>query len=261
MVKCLCLKPCWCGGMIMLLVMCGRMIFSSVFAMGESSAMGLNDVPWVVSLPGLGIGIILAIFHVCGIVFVLRGRLKIAVRYVSAVTPRCLKCLIFVLSGPVELLFSACFIPSEVCSIVICMGVDFSLLVNLSMILYLRCVVCFTWFVHCLLKCSAFCFSVVAVLLSKVIAMLGVCGGFLCARPFKVFQSVWEFVLWSQLFVRCCFQSACLWFCISLSMFAFCCVRSGSLGFCCLVVLRCFIIFLMCSGSSFCVWCIFPFGI
>ena len=69
-----------------------------------------------------------------------------------------------------------------------------------------------------------------------------------------------EFVLWSQLFVRCCFQSACLWFCISLSMLAFCCVRSGSLGFCCLVVLRCFIMFLMCSGSSFCVWCIFPFG-
>ena len=47
--------------------------FSSVFAMGESSAMGLYNVPRVVSLPGLGIGIILAIFHACGIVFVLRG--------------------------------------------------------------------------------------------------------------------------------------------------------------------------------------------
>ena len=44
-VECLCLKPCWCGGMVVLLVMCGRMIFSSVFAMGESSAMGLYDVP------------------------------------------------------------------------------------------------------------------------------------------------------------------------------------------------------------------------
>ena len=43
-------------------------------------------------------------------------------------------------------------------------------------------------------------------------------------------------------------------------MFAFFCVISGSLGFCCLVVLRCFIMFLMCSGYSFCVWCIFPFG-
>ena len=26
-VECLCIKPCWCGSMIMLLVMCGRMIF------------------------------------------------------------------------------------------------------------------------------------------------------------------------------------------------------------------------------------------
>ena len=130
------------------------------------------------SLPGLGIGIILAFFHVCGIVFVLREMLKIAVRYVSAVTPRCLRCLIFMLSGPVELLFLACLIASEVCSVVFCMVVDFSLLVNLSMILYLRCVVCFTWFVNCLLKCSAFCLSIIAVLLSKVMVMLGVCGVF-----------------------------------------------------------------------------------
>ena len=78
--------------------------------MGESSAMGLYDVLIVVSLPGLGIGIILAIYHVCGIVLVLRERLNIAVKYVSAVTPRCLRCFIFMLSGPVELLFLACLI-------------------------------------------------------------------------------------------------------------------------------------------------------
>ena len=69
--------------------------------------------------------------------------------------------------------------------------------------------------------------------------MLGVCGVFLCARPFIVFQSVWVFVLWFQLSVMCCFQCACLWFCISLSMLVFCCAISGSLGFCCLVLLRC----------------------
>ena len=40
-VECLRLNPCWCGGMIILFVMYGRMIFSSVLAMGESSAMGL----------------------------------------------------------------------------------------------------------------------------------------------------------------------------------------------------------------------------
>ena len=155
--------------------------------MGESSAMGLYDVPRVMYLPCLGIGIIFAFFHVCGMVFVLRERLNIAVRYVSTVTPMCLRSLIFMLSGPVELLFLTCLISREVCPIVICMGVDLSLLVNLPMILYLRCVVCFTRFLNCLLKCSAFCLSVIAVLLSKVMAMLGVCGGFLCARPFKVF--------------------------------------------------------------------------
>ena len=116
-------------------------------------------------------------------------------------------------------------------------------------------------FVNCLLKCSAFCLSVMPVLLSKVMVMLGVCGGFLCAMPFKVFQSVSVFALWSQLSVRCCFQSASLWFCISSSMFVFFCARSGSLGFCCPVVFRCFIMFLICSGSSLCVWCIFTFGI
>ena len=159
-------------------------------------------MPSVASLAGLGIGIILAIFHVWGIVLVLSERLKIAVRYVSAFFPRCL---MFMLSGPVELSFFACLMASEICSIVICMGVDFSLLVNLSIILYLLCVVCLMWFVNCLLKCSDFCLSVIAVLLLKVMVMFGVCGVFLCARPFIVFQSVWVFVLWSQLSVMCCF--------------------------------------------------------
>ena len=143
------------------------------------------------------------------------------------------------------------------------MGVGFSLLVNLSIILYLLCVERLMWFVNCLLKSSDFCLSVIAVLLLKVMVMLGVCGDFWCARPFIVFQSVRVFVLWSQLSVMCCFQSACLWFCISLSMLVFCCAISGSLGFCCLVLLRCFIMSLMCSSSSFtslCVLCIFPLG-
>ena len=40
-VECLRLNPCLCGGMIIFFVMYGRMIFSSVLAVGESSAMGL----------------------------------------------------------------------------------------------------------------------------------------------------------------------------------------------------------------------------
>ena len=34
------LKPFWCVGRVMLLVMYGRMIFSSIFAMEESSVLG-----------------------------------------------------------------------------------------------------------------------------------------------------------------------------------------------------------------------------
>ena len=79
--------------------------------MGESNAMGLYDVPRVVSLPGLRIGIIFCYFPcVWDCVCVERERLNIAVRYVIAVTPRCLRCLMFMLSGPVELLFLACSI-------------------------------------------------------------------------------------------------------------------------------------------------------
>ena len=40
-------------------------------------------MPSVASLPGLAIGIILAIFHLWGIVLVLSETLKIAVRYVN----------------------------------------------------------------------------------------------------------------------------------------------------------------------------------
>ena len=68
----------------------------------------------------------------------------------------------FILSGYVELLFLAYLIASEVCSVVICMGVDFRLLVNLSMILYLLCVVICKLFVEVfsLLFVSCCCFVV-----------------------------------------------------------------------------------------------------
>ena len=70
-----CLNPCWCSGSEMFPVMCGRMIFSSVLAMGESNAMGLYDVPIELSLFGFGIGITFACFQMLGIVFVLSARL------------------------------------------------------------------------------------------------------------------------------------------------------------------------------------------
>ena len=64
--------------------------------------MGLYEVPMSVSLLGFGIGTMLANFHVCGIMFLLRGPRG----------PMCFRCLIFNLSGPCELLFLLCFIAS-----------------------------------------------------------------------------------------------------------------------------------------------------
>ena len=40
-VECLVLKPCWCDRYVMLFVMNGCMIFSSVLAMGERREIGL----------------------------------------------------------------------------------------------------------------------------------------------------------------------------------------------------------------------------
>ena len=70
-----CLKPCWCSGRVIFSVMCGRMIFSSVFAIGDRSAMGRYELPIDVSLLGLGMGIVFACFQMLGIVFVLSAML------------------------------------------------------------------------------------------------------------------------------------------------------------------------------------------
>ena len=47
----------------------GSMIFSSVFAIGDRSEIGLYDVPMFGSLFGLGIGTILASFQIWGMIF------------------------------------------------------------------------------------------------------------------------------------------------------------------------------------------------
>ena len=48
-------------------------------------------------------------------------------RYVRAFVPRCLRCLMFMLSGPVELLFFDCVIAFFVCVVFMSMGVVWSL--------------------------------------------------------------------------------------------------------------------------------------
>ena len=101
------LKPCWCFIWGRLGVMYGRRTFSKVLAIGESSDIGRYDVPTQGSLLGLGIGMILANFHIWGMMLWLRARFNKLVKYWMANGPRCFRCLMLILSGPVELLFDA----------------------------------------------------------------------------------------------------------------------------------------------------------
>ena len=89
----------------------GRRHFSRVFATTERSNMGLLEVPIFVSLFGLGIGIMLANFHMWGIMFLLRAVVYMLVRKVSPRRPMCFRCLMLRLSGPTELLFLLCVLP------------------------------------------------------------------------------------------------------------------------------------------------------
>ena len=75
--------------------------------------MGLYDVP--LSLLGFGMGTMLANFHMCGIMFVLRAVFNLIVRNAIPRGPMCFMCLMFSSSGPCELLFLICFIASWTC--------------------------------------------------------------------------------------------------------------------------------------------------
>ena len=83
--------------------------------------MGLYEVPLSMSLLGFRMGTMLANFHMCGIILVLRAVFNMLVlravfnMLVGNTIPRgpmCLRCMMFNLSGPCELLFLLCFIAS-----------------------------------------------------------------------------------------------------------------------------------------------------
>ena len=74
--------------------------------------MGLYEVPLSMSLWCFGMGTMLANFHMCGIMLVLRAVFNMPVRIASPSGPMCFRCLMFNLSGPCELLFLLCFITS-----------------------------------------------------------------------------------------------------------------------------------------------------
>ena len=85
---------------------------SPVSAITERMDMGLYEVSLSISLLGFGMGIMLANFHMCGIMLVLRAVFNMLVRNASPRGPMCFRCLTVNLSGPCELLFLLCFIAS-----------------------------------------------------------------------------------------------------------------------------------------------------
>ena len=74
--------------------------------------MGLYEVPLFMSLLGFGMGTMLANFHMCGIMLVLRAVFNMLVRNASPRGHMCFRYLMFRLSGPCELSFLLCFIAS-----------------------------------------------------------------------------------------------------------------------------------------------------
>ena len=72
----------------------------------------MYEVPLCMSLLGFGMGTMLANFHMCGIMLVLRAVFNMFVRNVSQRGPMCFMGLLFNLSGPCEILYLLCFIAS-----------------------------------------------------------------------------------------------------------------------------------------------------
>ena len=173
------LKPCWCLFWGMLWGTYGRSTSSRILDIGDSKKIGRYEVPMYVSLWGLGIGMILANFDICGMMLWLRGIFNWSVRYWMASGPRCFRWWIFMWSGPIELLFDDLDIASETWTEVMCMGVTGKAFVCLSIFLLEVFVSCFTVFTNCWLKAEAFWWGVVADLFPKAMTVFGCYGGFL----------------------------------------------------------------------------------
>ena len=118
-VKGLVLNSCCVVMFGMFCVIYGRITFSSVFAITDRRDIGLYDVPMLMSLLGLGTGMMLANFHTCGILL-LSAALYMFVRYFSPSLPMCLRCFMLMLSVPVELLFLLLLIAACTYSVVMC---------------------------------------------------------------------------------------------------------------------------------------------
>ena len=150
--------------------------------------MGIYEVLFSMSLLGFWMGTMLANFHMCGIMLVLRAVFNMLVRNASPRGPMCFMYRMFSLSGPCELLFLLCFITSWTRVVVSVMLYPCILCVSLLMDLFVLCVVCLTEFVNCLVEQFVMCLGVVAILLLNVMGVFSMGGGALLDRPCMVFQ-------------------------------------------------------------------------
>ena len=131
------------------------------------------------SLFGFGMGMIVARFQRWGIVLVLRAMLYMFVSYLMASVPRCLRCLMFMPSVLVELLFVLFEMANCTCVVVSCISLVARVLIVRSMCMLILFVLHGVTFVNCLLKAFALSMSVMAVLVSKQILLFCCVGGFL----------------------------------------------------------------------------------
>ena len=141
--------------------------------------MGRCFVPMLWSLFGFGMGMIVAHFHRCGIVLLLRAVLYKFVRYLIASGSGCLKCLMFMLSGPAELLFLLFEMANSTCVVRSCIFLVGWFWIVWSMCLLILFVLYGVMFMNCLLKAFALFMSMTAVLVLKQMLLFCCVGGFL----------------------------------------------------------------------------------
>ena len=192
----------------------------------------------------------LANFHMCGIMLVLRAVFNMLVRNASPRAPMCFRCLMFILSGPCELLCLLCFIASWTWVVVSVMLYPCILCVALLMDLFVLPVACLTMFVNCFVKQFAMCVGVVAILLLNVMEVFSVGGGALLDRPCMVFQRMCVLCLWSQCASKCSFHKFCFCVCMLEVISSFRSLRGGYQVFALLLLFLCVILHTMWSGKS-----------
>lgn len=163
--------------------------------MGQSSEIGLYDVPCEIALFGLRMGMMVDCFHMLGMTQVVSEMLKSLLINVWAPGPRCLRCVVVMLSGPGAVEFLALLMAFATCC-----GVQ---VLALRRSIFLMCRLCWrsclvlvilNTLVYCLLNWLAIDLLVVW---TELLKDMEVFGGLdlLPLSALMVFQSLCELVL------------------------------------------------------------------